>query len=86
MEIKLYVREFRSDSVVETFVGEYVPSTYFPYPMINALKIAQFRDEDFILCPVYDRVSPKDFQIGMTGTVEKDEKNIHTVFRESTVE
>jgi hypothetical protein len=80
----LYVREFNSDKVLETDTRTYYPSKYFPFPMKDALSRAlgnkgYIRPTDFILGPIY---TGKDFQVGVTGSIEIDEEPVHAIARE----
>jgi len=58
-------------------------SRYFPFPMKNSLKKlyekGYIRHTDYLLCPIY---STGDFQIGVTGSVEKGEEPHISVCRE----
>jgi hypothetical protein len=80
----LYVREFNSNKMIETDTVAYTPSRYFPFPMKDGLSRAlgdkgYIRPTDYILGPIYDG---KEFQIGVTGSVEINEEPIHAVARE----
>jgi hypothetical protein len=80
----IYTREFNSDKVIKATTNVYPLSKYFPYPMKDGLfkslgNKGYIRLTDYILGPIYDT---KEFQIGVTGSVEINEEPIHAIARE----
>lgn len=80
----IYIRMFNLEVHQKSDTGEHKPSKYFPKSMVNALKIGlgnkgYIRQDDYIIGPVY---SSGEFQIGMTGTIEKNESPYHAICRE----
>ncbi len=82
--MQVYVREFKENKFSESDTTYYPLSTYFPYPMKDALHnlvaTGHIRKSDYILGPIYKNT--KDLQIGVTGTVENKEETKQTTARE----
>lgn len=82
--VTIYVRKFALNNYEKSSTNQYSPSRYFPEPMSTGLKIAlsnkgYIREEDYIIGPLYNR---NEFQIGMSGTVEKKESFYNAIARE----
>ena len=81
-EAKIYVREFGSKMMISS-TQVYPRSDYFPsplkYSLFNSVKNGYIHADNWILCPLYDK---KQFQIGVTGTVEYDELPVNAMARE----
>ena len=81
--MKLFVRKFTENAIVESTTDSYKISYYLPDPMKKAYIDLRSRDkmrkDDYLVCPLY---SAGDFQIGITGTVEVDENLNRAIYRE----
>lgn len=80
----IYVRKFSLNNYEKATTHEYPSSRYFPLPMVKALQFAlsnkgYVRDDDYIIGPLYTK---NEFQIGMSGTLEKNESFFNAIARE----
>jgi hypothetical protein len=85
MSFGIFVREFSESKFYQSNTNIFTPSKYLPFPMKETLfKSKKIKDDHYILCPLYSKGKnlKSDFQIGVTGTVEKDEEFIQTIKRE----
>lgn len=83
--MEIFIRKFNSKVIELTSSHDYDFSGFFPKGLKDAFQglfenpDVKLTAEDYILCPIYER---GDFQVGVTGTVQKDEKSIDAACRE----
>jgi len=75
--MSIYLRFFRKNDY--EVLRKPVWSTYFPNNLCEAIFHTDIEDDDYILCPYY---SDGDFQIGVTGSIAKNESYKQGVLRE----
>lgn len=76
-KMSIYVRFFRKKDY--EVLRKPVWSTYFPNNLCEAIFHKDIEDDDYILCPYY---SDGDFQIGVTGSIAKNESYKKGMLRE----
>lgn len=75
--MSIYVRFFRKKDY--EVLRKPVWSTYFPNNLCEAVFHDDIEDDDYILCPYY---RDGDFQIGVTGSIAKNESYKEGILRE----